>query len=86
MTVGDKLTVYSPGNLGEILDKLKELDQKQGEEKQRAVDDLREVVLPKELTVTAIFETGQYYMIPSFCSCRSLSGRNFTGSATRSTA
>lgn len=60
MTVGDKLTVYSPGNLGEILDKLKELDQKQGEEKQRAVDDLREVVLPKELTVTAIFETGQY--------------------------
>lgn len=60
LTVGDKLTVYSPGNLGEILDKLKELDQKQGEEKQRAVDDLREVVLPKELTVTAIFETGQY--------------------------
>jgi len=60
MTVGDKLTVYSPGNLGEVLDKLKELDQKQGEEKQRAVDDLREVVLPKELTVTAIFETGQY--------------------------
>ncbi len=60
MTVGDKLTVYSPGNLGEILDKLKELDQMQGEDKQRAVDDLREVVLPKELTVTAIFETGQY--------------------------
>ncbi len=60
LTVGDKLTVYSPGNLGEILDKLKELDQKQGEEKQRAVDDLREVVLPKELTVTGIFETGQY--------------------------
>ncbi len=60
LTVGDKLTVYSPGNLGEILDKLKELDQKQGEEKQKAVDDLREVVLPKELTVTGIFETGQY--------------------------
>lgn len=60
VTVGDKLTVYSPGNLGEILDKLKELDQKKGEEKQKAVDELREVVLPKELTVTGIFETGQY--------------------------
>ena len=60
LTVGDKLTVYSPGNLGEILDKLKALDQKQGAEKAKAVDDLREVVLPKELTVTGIFETGQY--------------------------
>ena len=60
LTVGDKLTVYSPGNLGEILDKLKALDQKQGAEKEQAVDDLREVVLPKELTVTGLFETGQY--------------------------
>ena len=60
VTVGDKLTVYSPGNLGEILDKLKALDKKQGAEKEQAVDDLREVVLPKELTVTGIFETGQY--------------------------
>ena len=60
LTVGDKLTVYSPGNLGEILDKLKALDQKQGAEKEKAIDDLREVVLPKELTVTGIFETGQY--------------------------
>jgi lipoprotein-releasing system permease protein len=60
LTVGDKLTVYSPGNLGEILDKLKALDQKQGAEKEQAIDNLREVVLPKELTVTGIFETGQY--------------------------
>ena len=60
VTVGDKLTVYSPGNLGEILDKLKALDQKQGAEKEKAIDNLREVVLPKELTVTGIFETGQY--------------------------
>ena len=60
VTVGDKFTVYSPGNLGEILDKLKALDQKKGDEKEKAVDDLREVVLPKELTVTGIFETGQY--------------------------
>src|SRR5450432_1824726 len=60
VTVGDKITVYSPGNLGEVLDKLKALEQKKGDEKEKAVDDLREVVLPKELTVTGIFETGQY--------------------------
>jgi lipoprotein-releasing system permease protein len=60
VTVGNKVTVYSPGNLGEILDKLKALDQKQGKEKQAAIDELREVVLPKELTVTGIFQTGQY--------------------------
>ena len=39
--VGDKLTVYSPGE-------------------QAAIDQLREVILPKELTVTAIFRTGHY--------------------------
>jgi lipoprotein-releasing system permease protein len=60
LTVGNKVTVYSPGNLGEILDRLKELDRKKGAEKDKAIDDLREVVLPKELTVTGIFETGQY--------------------------
>lgn len=60
VTVGNKVTVYSPGNLGEILDRLKALDRKKGEEKNKAIDDLREVVLPKELTVTGIFETGQY--------------------------
>jgi lipoprotein-releasing system permease protein len=60
VTVGNKVTVYSPGNLGSILDKLKELDQKKGEAKDKAIDELREVVLPKELTVTGIFQTGQY--------------------------
>ncbi len=60
VTVGDKLTIYSPGNLGAVLDKLKTLEQKTGAEEKRALDDLKQVVLPKELTVTGIFETGQY--------------------------
>src|SRR5205085_5164421 len=58
--VGDKLTVYSPGNLGDILDGMKELEKSKGDEEKKAVDKLREVVLPKELTVTGIFETGHY--------------------------
>lgn len=58
--VGDKLTVYSPGNLGEILDGIKELEKTKGEDERQAIDKLREVVLPKELTITGIFETGHY--------------------------
>ena len=58
--VGDKLTVYSPGNLGQILDGMKKLESAKGEEEKKTIQELREVVLPKELTVTGIFETGHY--------------------------
>jgi lipoprotein-releasing system permease protein len=58
--VGDKLTIYSPGNLGDILDGLKDLEKSKGADERKAIDKLREVVLPKELTVTGIFETGHY--------------------------
>jgi lipoprotein-releasing system permease protein len=61
ITVGDKLTVYSPGNLGAILDRMKALGKKSGPDEQKAVEDLKQVVLPKELVVTGIFETGQYF-------------------------
>ena len=60
ISVGDKLTVYSPGNLGDILDGLKDLEKSKGTDEKKAIDKLREVVLPKELTVTGIFETGHY--------------------------
>jgi lipoprotein-releasing system permease protein len=60
VTVGDKITVYSPGNLGQILDGIKELEKTKGEGERQAIDKLREVVLPKELTVTGIFETGHF--------------------------
>ena len=58
--VGDKLTVYSPGNLGQILDGIKKLENAKGTDEKQAVDELREVILPKELTVTGIYETGHY--------------------------
>ncbi|PYK91899.1 MAG: ABC transporter permease [Verrucomicrobia bacterium] len=58
--VGDKLTVYSPGNLGQILDEIKNLENAKGADEKKALEKLREVVLPKDLTVTGIFETGRY--------------------------
>jgi lipoprotein-releasing system permease protein len=58
--VGDKITVYSPGNLGQVLDGIKKLENAKGDEEKKAIDQLREVILPKELTITGIFETGHY--------------------------
>ena len=58
--VGDKITVYSPGNLGQILDEIKKLENAKGDAGKKAINQLREVVLPKELTVTGIYETGHY--------------------------
>ncbi len=58
--VGDQLTVYSPGNLNQIMEGIKKLDDKEGAARQAAIDELREVVLPKDLTITGIFETGHY--------------------------
>jgi len=58
--VGDKVTVYSPGNLDVILNGLKKLENAKGDEEKKAIDELRDVILPKDLTVTGIFETGHY--------------------------
>jgi lipoprotein-releasing system permease protein len=58
--LGDKLTVYSPGNLGQILDEIKKLENAKGDEEKKAIGQLRDVILPKELTVTGIYETGHY--------------------------
>ena len=58
--VGDKVTVYSPGNLNEILNGIKKLENAKGDKEKEAIDELRDVILPKELTVTGIYETGHY--------------------------
>jgi lipoprotein-releasing system permease protein len=60
INVGDTLTVYSPGNLGQILDEIKNLENTKGTDEKKALEKLREVVLPKDLVVTGIFETGRY--------------------------
>ena len=60
INIGEKLTIYSPGNLGQILDSIKKLENAKGDEENAAVNELRDVILPKELTVTGIFETGHY--------------------------
>ena len=58
--LGEKITIYSPGNLNQVLDGIKKLENAKGAEEKKAIDELRDVILPKELTVTGIFETGHY--------------------------
>ena len=65
--VGDKITIYSPRNLGEVIEQLDRLKEKSAGGKvvhnadnAADVDSLRQMVLPSELTVTGIFESGRY--------------------------
>src|SRR5437763_3305486 len=39
---------------------MKKLEDAKGDEDKKVINELREVVLPKELTVTGIYETGHY--------------------------
>jgi lipoprotein-releasing system permease protein len=58
--VGDVLTVYSPGNLGEVIDQLDRLKTKPRKSSAEGIDQLRQMILPTQLTVTGIFESGRY--------------------------
>lgn len=53
--VGDIVTVYSPGHLGEILDQINAVEAGAADSQS-----LRELVLPTELEVAGIFESGRY--------------------------
>jgi lipoprotein-releasing system permease protein len=58
ISVGDTITLYSPGNLDKIINLLRETqnDPNKKENLQKAID----LLLPTELTVTGIFSSGRY--------------------------
>jgi len=53
--VGDKITVYSPGNLRPVLDALKK-----AEKDPKALEKVKDLVMPRDLVVTGIFKSGRY--------------------------
>ena len=53
--VGDKITVYAPSNLKDIVSTIRVIDDKPEAEKQEAYKKLKELVLPLELKVTGVF-------------------------------
>ena len=56
--VGDMVTVYSPGNFEQILAELDRIEKEGGKSADAAA--LKQMILPKELEVTGIFESGRY--------------------------
>jgi len=56
--IGDRVTVFSPGNFNQILSEFDRLEK----EGSKAVDipALKQLILPTELEVTGIFESGRY--------------------------
>jgi len=52
--LGDKVTLFAPSNLRQIFNKIHEIDDKKEEEKQAAFNELKELVVPLDLTVQAI--------------------------------
>ena len=60
INVGDKITVYAPNNIRGIIEELRR-EEADPKAKAKTLADLKgDVVLPKELTVTGIFESGRY--------------------------
>lgn len=60
VSVGDKITIYAPGNIRSIIDELKH-EQENPEAKSKTLAELKgDVVMPSELTITGIFESGRY--------------------------
>ena len=57
-SVGDTITIYSPGNMNEIIDLLKKA-QSNPDSKQEVKQAL-DLLLPTQLTVTGIFSSGRY--------------------------
>ena len=51
--VGDHITIYSPGNIGHIIDELDRAKEEGAEQKSAA--ELRELIAPQELLVSGIF-------------------------------
>ncbi|MGC3991824.1 MAG: ABC transporter permease [Chthoniobacteraceae bacterium] len=56
--VGGKITIYSPGNVGEIMDAITRF-QKNPKDKDN-LQNLKGLVVPTDLTVTGIFSSGRY--------------------------
>jgi lipoprotein-releasing system permease protein len=58
VTVGETLTIFSPGNFQEILSEIDRLEKTGGMPEDIA--SLKQLILPTELEVTGIFESGRY--------------------------
>ncbi len=64
INLGDKLLIQSPRDMKAIIEALKEPDS--GDQKKKTLEDIKELILPHEVTVTGIFESGRFVYDSSF--------------------
>lgn len=57
-SIGDKITIFSPGNLTQILAELDRIEQEGGDATKAS--ELKQMILPTEVEVSGIFESGRY--------------------------
>lgn len=59
---GDVITVYSPKNMDELLDAIGRVEEREraGEDTGAAIEELKSMILPIELEVSGIFDSGRY--------------------------
>lgn len=60
LKVGDKLTVYAPSNLRELVRNIHEIEDKPEQEKQEAYRKLKELVLPLDVVIAGIISPPQF--------------------------
>jgi len=58
VVVGEKVTIFSPGNFNEILNEIDRMEKSGGSAQDIAA--LKQLILPAELEVSGIFESGRY--------------------------
>lgn len=58
VTVGDKITLYSPRNLNQLFEALNSAEK--GGDKVKSLAEIKELVLPTEVEVTGIFSSGRH--------------------------
>lgn len=56
--VGEKITIFSPENITPILDELDRIEKEGGDS--ASIETLKQMIMPMELEVTGIFESGRY--------------------------
>jgi lipoprotein-releasing system permease protein len=57
-SVGDTITLYSPHNINEVMDTLKKAEQTK--ENKALLDQVHDMLLPEQVTITGIFNAGRY--------------------------
>ena len=58
VSVGENITIFSPGNFNAILEEIDRIER--SGEKPKDMSSLKQMILPTELEVTGIFESGRY--------------------------